>query len=407
MRFPAFQSRDFLLFTAGNFFGLNALWMNRVVIGWLAWELTGLASWVGFLSLVLFAPTIVGSPLLGVLLDRVDLRRAAVLSQLAAIVIVGLLLFLLVTGLLNVWWLSFVALMIGITSTADRTIRFVLVPVIVPKEALANAITIHGVNFNGARLIGPAIGGLLIAAIGTTATVAINLAMIFPFLGVILLINFSGREAPKAKREGFLSEFVDGTRYVLGHPVIREAMLLIAIYSATVRGVLEILPAIADGEYHRGAEGLGQMLATAGAGALVASIFIALRRAGPSKAGISLQPYISSIIGVLATVGLAITHAWWGALFMVFVLGFCSTANAIDLQTSVQLSTSDAYRGRVMSLWVVVVIGFAAMNSIVLGFFADIVGMPETMIAAAILAAIALPISLANAAKWRKAGPQP
>jgi hypothetical protein len=149
------------------------------------------------------------------------------------------------------------------------------------------------------------------------------------------------------------------------------------------------------------------MLATAGAGALVASIFIALRRAGPSKAGISLQPYISSIIGVLATVGLAITHAWWGALFMVFVLGFCSTANAIDLQTSVQLSTSDAYRGRVMSLWVVVVIGFAAMNSIVLGFFADIVGMPETMIAAAILAAIALPISMANAAKWRKAGPQP
>jgi hypothetical protein len=282
----------------------------------------------------------------------------------------------------------------------------VLVPCIVDKEALANAITIHGVNFNGARLIGPAIGGLLIAAIGTTATVAINLAMVFPFLGVLLAINFSGREAPKAKRESFLSEFVDGTRYALGNPVIREGMLLMAIYSITVRGVLEILPAIADGEYHRGAEGLGQMLAAAGAGALVASVFIALRRSGPSHAGISLQPYVSTAAGIAATIALAVSHSWWLATGFVFILGFCGTASAIDLQTSVQLSLSEAYRGRVMGLWVVLVIGAAAINSIILGFFADIVGMSETLVAAAILAAMAMPVGIASAAKWRKTGPR-
>ena len=405
MRFPAFQSRDFILFTVGNFFGLNALWVNRVLIGWLGWELTGLASWVGALSFILFAPTIVGSPLLGVLLDRVDLRRAAVLSQLVVIAIVGLMLFLLVAGLLNIWWLCFVALMIGITSTADRTIRFVLVPCIVSKEALANAITIHGVNFNGARLIGPAIGGLLIAAIGTTATVAINLAMVFPFLAVLLVINFSGREPPKAKREPFLAEFIDGARYALTHPVIREGMVLMGVYSITIRGVLEILPAIADGEYHRGAEGLGQMLAAAGGGALTASVFVAMRRLGPSEAGISLQPYVSTTIGIISTIALAMTHSWWVALALVAVLGFCGTASAIDLQSSVQLSMNDAYRGRVMSLWVVLVIGLAAINSIILGFFADIVGMSETLIAASILAALALPFGIANVVKWRKAGP--
>lgn len=403
MRFPAFKSRDFILFTAGNFFGLNALWVNRVVIGWLAWELTGLASWVGFVSFVLFAPTIVCSPLLGVLLDRIDLRRAAVLSQFVVIAIVTLLLVLLLTDLITIWWVCFVALTIGITSTADRTIRFVLVPCIVDKEALANAITIHGVNFNTARLIGPAIGGLLIAAIGTTAAVAVNLAMVFPFLAVLLVINFSGRPPAAAKRESFMSELVDGTRYALGNPVIREAMQLMASYSITVRGVLEILPAIADGEYHRGAEGLGQMLAAAGAGALVASVFIALRRSGPSQAGISLQPYVSVVIGILSTIGLALTHDWWVAAAFVFILGFCGTSSAIDLQTSVQLSLREAYRGRVMSLWVVLVIGAAAINAIVLGFFADIVGMSETLVVAAALAAVALAIGIANVLKWRKA----
>jgi MFS family permease len=403
MRFPAFHSRDFLLFTAGNFFGLNALWMNRVVIGWLGWELTGLASWVGFLSFLIFAPTIVGGPFLGVLLDRVDLRRAALLSQFVVIVIVGFLLFLLVTGLLNIGLLCIVALTIGVTSTADRTIRFVLVPCIVSKEALANAITIHGVNFNGARLIGPAIGGILIAAIGTTATVAINLAMVLPFVAVLLVINFSGLDAPKAKREPFLAEFVDGARYALGHPVIREGMLLMSIYSLTVRGLLDILPAIADGEYHRGAEGLGQMLSVAGAGALTASVFMVLRRSGGSHMGITLQPYVATSIGIVTTIALAMTHSWWVAIGLIFILGFVGTSSAIDLQTSVQLVMSDAYRGRVMSLWVVLVVGFGAINSIILGFFADILGMSETLVAASIIAAIALPIGIAYAMKWRKA----
>ncbi len=407
MRFPAFQSREFILFTAGNFFGLNALWVNRVVLGWLAWELTGLASWVGIVSFVLFAPTIVGGPFLGVLLDRVDLRRAAILSQLGVIAIVAFLLILLIADLLNIWLLCLVALTIGITSMADRTIRFVLVPSIVGKEALANAITIHGINFNGARLIGPAIGGLLIAAIGTTATVAINLAMIFPFLGVLLIIKLRPREASKSKREAFLAEFVDGARYALSHPVIREGMLLMTVYSLTVRGVLEILPAIADGEYHRGAEGLCQMLAAGGGGALVASVFVAMRRSGPSESGISLQPYISTVIGIAVTIVLAATHDWWIALALIAALGFCASASAIDLQTSVQLSLNEAYRGRVMGLWVVLVIGASAVNSIILGFFADIIGMSETLIAASIIAAIALPIGIVNAMKWRKAQPPP
>ena len=159
MRFPALKSKQFLLFTAGNWSAMIAIWINRVLIGWLGWELTGLASWVGLLSFFLFAPTIIASPLFGVLLDRVDHRRAAFASQsVLALAIASLLVFQL-TGILNIYLLGAVALVIGVTSSADRTIRFVLVPRIVEKSALANAVAIHGINFNTARLIGPAIGG--------------------------------------------------------------------------------------------------------------------------------------------------------------------------------------------------------------------------------------------------------
>lgn len=401
MRFPALQSRDFVVYTAGNFSAMNALWINRVVIGWLGWELTGLASWVGLLSFLLFAPTFISSPLLGVVLDRVDLRRAAMVSQYVLIATLTALLFLYVAGLLTIWLLGLVALVIGVTSSADRTIRFVLVPLIVEKAALANAVAIHGINFNTARLIGPAIGGLMISAVGTDVTILVNLVMILPFLAALFIVKLRGPDKSKAARQPFLAELLDGARYAAGHPIIRAAMLLSALYSITVRGILEILPAIADGEFHRGARGLGEMLAASGAGALVAAILIALRRPGPTERGITPAAYASIAAGIVGAIVLGATDNWLVAMVTVFVLGLSATTNGIDLQTSVQLALSDIYRSRVMSLWIVLVIGGAAMNSIALGFLADIFGMSGTLIGAGVACALLVCAGMFDIAKRR------
>ena len=387
MRFPALQSKDFLIYTAGGFTSANAIWINRVIIGWLGWELTGLASWVGLLSFFLFAPTIVSSPLFGVILDRVDVRRAAIISQSVMIATVTSLLVLSLTGLLTIWILALVALTVGFSSSADRTIRFVLVPRVVEKEALANAVSIHGINFNTARLIGPAVGGLLIDAAGTEAAIMVNLILVLPFMAVMFIVNLRERSTPKPKRQPFLTEIVDGARYAVKHPIIREAMILSGLFSITIRGVIEILPAIADGVFHRGAQGLGQMLAVSGAGALIAAVIIVLRRSGPSEAGISVAVYFSMLGGIAGVIVLGLTANWYTALAMVFVVGFCLTMNGIDLQASIQVALSDDYRGRVMSLWIVLVIGGAAISAIVLGFLADFVGMPATLVGAGIACA--------------------
>ena len=382
MRFPALKNKAFVTFTAGSVSATNALWINRVIIGWLGWELTGMASWVGFLSFFLFAPTIVSSPLFGVMIDRVDLRRAAIVSQSVLLATISVLFLLYMSGLLTIWLLSLIALSVGFTSSADRTVRFVMVPRLVDREALANAVAIHGINFNTARLIGPALGGVLIDMAGTGAAIFVNLVMILPFLAVLFVVKPRERDAQEAKQRKFFADLIDGARYAVRHPVIRKAMILSGVFSITLRGVIEILPAIADGQYHRGAQGLGQMLAASGAGALVSAIIIALRRPGSSEVDISLSAQIAAIGGIASVVLLGATTNWYFAMAMIFVFGYCMTIIAIDLQTSVQMALDDTYRGRVMSLWIVLVIGGAAMSAITLGFFADAFGMSATLIGA-------------------------
>jgi MFS family permease len=405
MRFPALRSKDFVIFTAGNFSATNAIWINRVIVGWLGWELTGLASSVGMLSFLLFAPTIVSSPLFGVILDRVDVRRAAILSQSILLAALTTLLIFYFTGILTIWLLALVAATIGFTASADRTIRFVLVPRIVEKDALANAIAIHGINFNTARLIGPAIGGLLIEWAGTGAAILVNLLMVTPFLTVLFIITLRGREKPRGKRQNFLAEIADGARYAIGHPIIREGMVLSGFTSITLRGILEILPAVADGQFHRGAQGLGQMLAVSGAGALAAAFYVAVRRSGPSSADISAAVYLSIIGGIIGSVLLGLTGNWYVALAMVFLLGASLTINGIDLQASLQMTLDDAYRGRVMGLWIVLVIGGAAISAIGIGFLADLLGMSTALIGTGVTAAVLIGASMAWLWKGRGAAP--
>jgi MFS family permease len=405
MRFPALRSKDFVIFTAGNFSATNAIWINRVIIGWLGWELTGLASSVGLMSFLLFAPTIVASPLFGVILDRVDVRRAAILSQSILIVCLSVLFFLYFSGYLTIWLLGFVAFTIGVTSSADRTIRFVLVPRIVERDALGNAVAIHGINFNTARLIGPALGGVLIEWAGTEVAILVNLTMVIPFLTVLFIVTLQDREERKTERQSFLGEIVDGARYAARHPIIREAMVISCFYSITMRGILEILPAIADGEFHRGAQGLGQMLAVSGAGALVAAFYIAMRRSGPSEAEIPASVYVSIIGGALGTIVLGLTGDWYVALAMILVLGVCATINGIELQASMQVALDDAYRGRVMSLWIVLVIGGAAISAIGIGSLADALGMSSALVASGAAGAISIGLSMAWLWKWRNTAP--
>ena len=390
LNFPSLKSNEFKKYTAGNFFAMNGIWINRVIIGWLAWELTNLATWVGFLSFLLFAPTIIAGPFFGVVIDRVNIKKFAIYTQSIIAITVFILWFLYNFKLLNIYNLSLIALVIGIFTSADRTTRMTLVPRIIDRNNLANAIAVHGINFNSARLIGPALAGLLIQILSFEITIFINFLFLIAMPLTLVSISVSKKDGEPGKKKNILLEFLDGARFAINHNIIFEACAITAVFSLFARGTVEILPALAGGVYDVGPQGLGHLMATAGAGALVAAIFIAMRRSKDQEKGIPFRVYFTSFLGLLAIITLGMSGSWSLALISVFIIGFSMTINGIDLQAVVQLELNDTYRGRVMSLWVVLVIGLAAVSAIFMGAIGDIFGIENTLILFSILGIISL-----------------
>lgn len=373
MRLPALQSPHFRIYVAGTFFSLHGLWIQRIVFGWLAWDLTGSASWVGGLSFLLFAPTILSGPLFGVLADRIDVRIAALFTQSMQAGLSFIAFLLHVFGMTSIWSLAALCLVIGTVTSAHHPLRMTMAPRLVAKDALANAVAITSVNFNFARLIGPAIGGVIIAAYGATAAMAVTVVCFLPFLVALTQVRLRPRDHAAGTDEPFLKQLRDGALVAIRHPIIRVAMLMTGMFSVVGRGTLEILPAIADGAFERGAAGLGQIAAAGGAGALVASTFMAFRtpQANGRLPRISI---VSTFVGFGLCILLGFTGSWLIALAATAGIGFCGASVGIGLQSTVQLSLTDTYRGRVMSLWTVLGIGGAAVGAILLGALADFSG---------------------------------
>jgi len=380
MRFPALRSRDFRLYLAGNFFALNANWILRLVTGWLGWQLTGSVTWTGILAFLLFAPTMVSGPLFGVVADRVDIRRAGLLIQSLLLALALLLLAMFLGGLLGIWVLAALALAFGIVTSAYHPIRMSMVPRLVERDGIANAISITSINFNLGRFIGPAVGGWLIHRFGAGFAIGVIVACYLPFIAALVFLRPRERNNPTPAQGSLLAQLLDGGRYAWRHPVILKGLALIALFAVILRGTLELLPALADGVYARGADGLGQAAASAGVGALFSSFAMAMLPTGERTAIPATA--IAGILGGLAlTAALGTVPGWWITLLLLAGMGFCGTIVGVSLMQTIQMQVDDAYRGRVMSLWGVVGIGGAATGAAVLGAVADLFGLPAVLLA--------------------------
>jgi predicted MFS family arabinose efflux permease len=268
-------------------------------------------------------------------------------------------------------------------------------------RTLPNAVAIHASNFNVQRLIGPAIGGLMIDRFGTGTTIFVNFIILLPFLVVLFFLDVREKEeSERAQQRNFLAEFWGGAKHAAVHAVIREAMILTCVTSLTVRGVLEILPAIADGEFQRGAEGLGQMVSVGGAGALLAALIIAFRQTRQWR-GIPMIGHFAVFLGVFGVTGLGLAGTWTSAMLAVAVCGFCGTMIGINMQSTIQLNVEDEYRGRVMSLWIMAGIGTSALGALLLGAAADVFGLAQTLVSGGLASAIV--VAAVRFTHWRAA----
>lgn len=379
---PALTHAPFRAYLAGNFFGLMGMWMLRIALGWLAWETTGSAAWTGAVAFLNFAPTIVAGPLFGVAADRVDPRRGMMATQTGQALFGAALFAMAATGAVTLAGLCAVALGSGLAASAYHPMRMALAPRLVPAEDLPQAVAMTAINFNTTRMLGPALGGWLIATQGAASAVGLAVCLFAPQLGALASLP-AMPPAPRANANGakglrlFGAELADGARHVAAHPRIAEAVLISGLFALVGRGALELLPVAADGMFARGAAGLGALTAAAGAGAILASVWLARGRAEVET--MQRRQRVGAFAGLGLALGLAMAPSWGMALAAVAGLGLFGTVVGVSSQSIAQTETPDGRRGRVMSLWILVGIGGAAVGAISLGAVADWVGFERAV----------------------------
>ena len=370
MNINALNSSSFRLYLFGSFIALNGLWIQRIIIGWLSWEITNSPFYVGIAAFLSLAPTIFSGPVFGVLIDRVNIRVAFFLSYSSMILCSTILYVLILTNLLSIQSLLLICLFIGVIASAAHPIRMSLAPRLIEEYQVPSLVALTAVNFNTTRLIGPAIGGFLIQYFGASQAVLISIFTYMPIMFFILFIKprdlvLSG------KTKSFIFDFFEGIKLIFSNSIIKFSIVLSGLTSFVGRGVLETLPLISEGIFHQGPSGLGLITATAGAGALFASITKALGKAETMGTNIPDSILFTAITIPLTVLLIGYVDTFYKALFLIFILGFLATTIGISIQSKIQLELKDIFRGRVMSIWIMINMGSAALGSILFGMISD------------------------------------
>jgi MFS family permease len=380
----SFRDGQFRLFFMGIFFAVQAIWVQRVTLGWLAWERTGSAGFVGLVAGLSLAPTLVLGPFFGVMADRVDVRRASFITNgLMALVLAALALALPVTGPMA---LLVAALVIGVISSAHHPVRMSLGPRLVPQDMVQHVVTITALNFNLARLVAPVLAGWVIATAGAGVALWVSVLCYVPMLAV--LPRLRPRDLPQRPKVSVFSDLADGLRYAMTAPLVRLALLITLVFATIVRGALEILPVLADGAFDRGAAGLGMLTAAAGVGA-VSSALMKAAGAGAVGARIPAAVLWAAMAGQGAVVAMGLAPVWPIAFLATALAGFCATWVGVSMQAAIQSDLPDSYRGRVMSLWVVVGFGTVALGAFAVGGLGEWIGISGALVVAGLLGALA------------------
>ena len=372
MNLSALTTKPFRHYLIGNSISLHGLWVQKVTIGWMAWEATGSTAFLGWLAFLNYAPPLFFGPFFGVVVDRVNIRKAAMITQSLFTVGALALLSIHLAGLSGRASLTAIALFIGLITSAQHPIRMAITPRLTPTAQLSSVVLLLSLNFNIARVLGPAIGGGIIAAYGLTAALSFTIFAFIPF--VFIIRTLSPRPNKPKPKSSMKADFSEGLSYVMRSRFIRTATLITGLFALAGRGALEILPSLADGVFQRGAAGLGTLTAAAGIGALLAAA-VQIIMPGPVKGRLPKTSVAAATIGPLAAALLGSLGQWQLVVFTIGFLGFAGTLVGVGMQSSIQMQVEDHLRGRVMSLWIMVAMGGTALGALLVGGMADALGL--------------------------------
>jgi MFS family permease len=372
----AFRYRNYRLFFGGQGISLVGTWMQQIAMSWLVYRLTDSTFLLGFIGFAGQVPTFLLASVAGVFADRWDRRKLLVLTQALAMLQAFLLAFLTFMGHIAVWHLVILSVFLGLINALDIPVRqSFVIDLVENKDDLGNAIALNSVMFNGARLVGPSIAGLLISIVGEATCFFLNGISFLAIVIALLAMN-----VPERKRESeplpFFQGLRDGYRYTFGFAPTRYIILLLALISLMGMPHLVLMPVFARDILHGGPHTLGFLMGASGVGAVIGAIYLASKK---TVLGLGRLIVIASSAFGIGLIVFSFSHYIQLSLCMMLLTGFGMIVHMASSNTVLQTIVDEDQRGRIMSFYAMAFTGMAPFGSLLAGSLASKIGAPNTL----------------------------
>ncbi len=363
----ALRHRNFAYYAIAGWISNIGLWVQRTAVFWLVWELTGSWAALGGIAFAEAVSTMSVMPFAGIIVDRTNRLIYARFSQASLMIIAALFTAMSAFDLINIYVLYVLMVVQGIAEGFWTPVRMAMPPSLVPREDLAPALGVTATFFNLAHIIGPAIGGGLIALLGVTWALGFNAVSFIGYFAVLFMISLRFTGKKEKKQSSIATEFKEGLLYIGHMPGLGYFLLLAISFNVCLRSFRDLFAGISDGVFGMGVEGLAILSSSSGAGAMIAALVMA--NFG-KVSGLVRRIMICLIIAAAVQIIFAVTDIFWVSVACAALMSACATVGGIGGQLVVQTAIHGSVRGRVMSIWGMVLRGGPSSGAWMIGMLA-------------------------------------
>jgi MFS family permease len=371
----AFRHRNYRLFFMGQLVSLTGTWMQTVAQSWLVYRLTGSSTLLGLVGFASQFPIFLLSPIAGAVADTYPRRRIMIIIQVLMMLLAFPLAALTITNRVQVWHIMVLAILLGVVNAFDIPVRQSFVAEMVGREDLINAIALNSSMMNGARIVGPAVAGILVSVVGEGWCFLLNG---FSYVAVIVGLAFitSGNNRPHENQGSHREAILEGFRFAQRNRPVRALLLLLGVVSLMGMPYSVLMPIFADDILHGGSKGLGLLMGFAGVGALLGAATLAGRQ-GVKGLG-SWVMFACAGFGV-SLVLFSLSRNFWLSTVLLVPVGFSMMVQMASSNTLIQSMVPDRLRGRVMALYSMMFVGMAPFGALFAGILARLLGAQATV----------------------------
>jgi len=375
--FRTLRYRNYRLFFGGQLISLTGTWMQQLALTWLVYRLTNSAFLLGVVGFAGQMPTFFVGSFAGVFADRVNRHRVIIITQVLSMVQALILAALTLTGTIAVWHIIALSIFLGLINAFDiPTRQAFLLEMIENRGDLSNAIALNSSMFNGARLIGPSIAGILIALVGEGLCFLLNAVSYVAVIAALLAMKLPPRKKVELKSKKVVAEFVEGFKYAFGFAPIRSILLLLAFASVMGMPFAVLMPIYAKDILHGGPHTLGFLMGATGLGALAGALTLASRK---SVLGLSRWIPLAAMTFGAGLVAFSVSRIFWLSVVLLFISGVGMMIQMAASNTILQTIADDDKRGRVMSFYTISFLGMVPFGNLLAGSLAGVIGAPSTL----------------------------